>query len=199
MAKQRTSVAASPPTDTVKTNVIGGIITAVLLAGGSAVWAYAPGTWKWFVDALSAIWAHLMAPSRVSTWWLYILYAVGAGALLVVALIVRETLTKTTGPTYLDYKEDRFLGAVWRWQYAGGSPTGAWAFCPACDTMLVYGHQRGFGDVTTTLHCETCKRDVLTEQGDKDYLVNKVYRQIDRNLRTGAWKNYVEHTAEAQT
>ncbi len=185
--------------DSIKTNVIGGVLTAAVLGIAGAVWAFVPSAWKWFTDLLASVWAHLTSPATIPTWWLYILYAVGAGVLLVVALIVRESFKKTTGPTFTDYKEDRFLGAVWRWRYAGGSPTGAWAFCPACDTMLVYGHKHGFGEVTTVLHCETCKRDVLTEQGDKDYLVNKVYRQIDRNLRTGAWKNYVERTAEAQT
>lgn len=184
--------------DSIKTNVIGGVLTAAVLSIAGAVWAFVPSAWKWFTDLLTSVWAHLTSPAIVPTWWLYILYAVGAGALLVVALIVRESFKKT-GPMFTDYTEDRFFGAVWRWRYAHGGPTGTWAFCPGCDTVLVYSYQRNYGDLMTTLHCETCHRDIATEPGDRDDLVGKVHRQIDRKVRTGEWKNYVERTAEGQT
>lgn len=185
--------------DSIKTNVIGGVLTAAVLGIAGGVWAFVPSAWKWFTDLLGSVWAHLTSPATVPTWWLYILYAVGAGVLLVVALAVRESFKKTTGPTFTDYKEDRFFGVVWRWRYAQGGPTGTWAFCPRCDTVLVYSYRHDYGDTKTTLHCETCRVDLATEPGDKDDLVGKIHRQIDRKIRTGDWKNYVERTATAQT
>ncbi|MBL8308014.1 MAG: hypothetical protein JNM33_15085 [Rubrivivax sp.] len=188
----------SSGSDSIKTNVIGGVIAGAVLAVGGAVWAFAPAAWKWFTDLLASIWAHLTSAATVPTWWLYILYAISAAAVLTVALRVRAAATSTE-PTFTDYTEDRFMGAVWRWRYAHGAPTGTWAFCPRCDTVLVYSYQRDYGDLKTTLHCETCRVDIATEPGDRDDLVGKVHRQIDRKIRTGEWKNYVERAAPAQT
>ena len=103
---------------------------------------------------------------------------------------------RNTDPTVTDYREDRFFGTVWRWHYAHGGPDGIWAFCPSCDTVLVYSYQRDFGDLKTTLHCETCNRAILTEPGDRDNLVGKVHRQIDRKIRSGEWKDCVEHKGD---
>lgn len=113
--------------------------------------------------------------------------------LVTVALVVRES-TKKTSPSLADYTEDRFFGVVWRWRYAQGGPSGAWAFCPKCDTILVYSYRHDYGDFKTTLHCETCEVDLATESGNKDDLVGKVHRQIDRKLRTGEWKSYAQPT-----
>ena len=80
--------------DSIKTNVIGGVLTAAVLGIGGAVWAFAPSAWKWFTDLLGSVWAHLTSPATVPTWWLYIFYAVGAAALLAVALVIRESFKK---------------------------------------------------------------------------------------------------------
>lgn len=61
--------------------------------------------------------------------------------------------------------------------------------------MLVYGYEYPpHSDQTTVLTCETCIRPLLHNRGDKDYLVAKVRRQIDRKLRTGEWKNALPKT-----
>lgn len=181
--------------DSIKINVIGGVLTAAVLGAGGAVWAFAPSGWKWFAELLGSMWAHLTGPATVPTWWLYILYAIGTVALAAVVLIVRESVKKET---FTEYTKDRFFGAVWRWRYAHRVPAGIWAFCPSCDTVLVYSHDGTLFDQRTTLHCETCERSICTQPGDKDELVGKVQRQIDRKIRTGEWKNYVERI-EAQT
>jgi ribosomal protein S27E len=183
--------------DSIKNSVIGGVLTAAVLGIGGAIWAFVPDAWKWFTDLLGSAWEHLTSPATVPTWSLYVLYTVGAAALLVVALIVRESFKKT-GPSFTDYEEDRFFGVVWRWGYAHGRPTGTWAFCPSCDTVLVYSYRYDYGHQKTTLHCETCNHDLATESGDKDDIVAKVHRQIDRKIRTGEWKN-LERTMNAKS
>ena len=187
---------AGTSSDSIKTNVIGGIVTAGVLAIVGAVWAFAPGAWIWFTHLLGSMWAHLTSAASVPTWWLYVLYAISAAVVLTVGLRVRKAVMNTES-TVTDYTEDRFFGAVWRWRYAHGGPTGTWAFCPRCDTVLVYSYRRDYGAVKTTLHCETCDLDIAAEPGDRDDLLGKVHRQIDRKIRTGEWKNYVERKAEA--
>ena len=177
--------------NSIKSNVIGGVLTAGCLAIVAYIWAFAPGVWKWFTDLLASIWTHLTTPASVPTWWLYALYAISAITVLTLALRIRSAI-KATGPIVTEYREDRFFGAIWRWKYFQGGPTGIWAFCPACDTVLVYSYQRDFGDLKTALHCETCNRTILTESGDKDDLQGKVHRQIDRKIRNGEWKNNIE-------
>jgi hypothetical protein len=183
--------------DSIKTSVIGGVLTAAVLAIAGAAWGYLPG-WKWFTDHLTLIWAHLTSPATVPTWWLYILYAVGAGVLLVIALAGWATLTAKKRPTYTGYKQDRFFGVVWRWQYDNGRLAAPCAFCPSCDMRLVYSSEMyGLHGATTTLHCEVCRKDWVTESGELGDLVDKVGRQIDRKIRSGEWRNYVERSPAA--
>ena len=73
---------AESSSDSIKTSVIGGVLTAGVLAIVAFVWAFAPGAWKWFADLLVSIWAHLTSSASVPTWWLYVLYAISAVALL---------------------------------------------------------------------------------------------------------------------
>ena len=189
---------ADSSSDSIKNNVIGGVVAGVVLAIGGAVWAFAPNAWKWFTDLVSSVWAHLTSSASVPTWWLYVLYIAGAAWLVRIGLGVYAA-TSSNEPTSSDYREDRFFGAIWRWHYAHGGPAGTWAFCPTCDTVLVYSYQRDYGELKTTLSCETCNRTVYSESGDKDDLVGKVHRQIDRRIRTGEWKNYVERKTAPQT
>jgi hypothetical protein len=71
---------------------------------------------------------------------------------------------------------------VWRWNYNyHGQPANLRAYCPTCDTQLVYTEDRFPDRVWFT--CEHCNCRYYEENGDKDYALAKVYRQIDRNLR----------------
>ena len=108
---------ADSSSDSIKTNVIGGVIAGAVLAIGGAVWAFAPGALKWFTDLLSSLWAHFSSSASVPTWWLYVLYVVGTVWVARVGFSIYAA-TSNKEPTYADYREDRFLGAVWRWHYA---------------------------------------------------------------------------------
>ena len=161
--------------------VAAGVITAAILAAASFI----PGAWAWFVDLLSRFWWHLQRSSEAPNWLLYLL---GIFSVFWIIGIVLRINTEFSNP----YVEDRYFGALWRWQYSNGAPIGIWAFCLRCDTVLVYSFNYGlYGEVSTNLFCETCNSIVLTQPGDKDLLVAKVHRQIDKKLRTREWKRNV--------
>jgi ribosomal protein S27E len=180
---------ADSKVSTIATRVIAGVLTA------GAVWAASliPGALEWVSASAASIWSHLKGTSSLPNWSLYLLFMMSIPSVF----LVINRMRKDKGPHISQYTEDSFFGVTWRWHYSfGNSPTNIWAFCPHCETMLVYGYEYPFnGDRTTVLTCETCSRPLLHNRGDRDYLVAKVHRQIDRNLRTGAWKNAFPSTS----
>ena len=186
---------AESTTQKVKVELIAGFILAGALAAIGYVWAFAPKAWDWLAAKCSSFFAYLASPGTVPTWWLYLLHFVlGCVALLLLIGIYQHYTDKE--PSVRNYIQDNFFGAVWRWTYFNQQPFGTWAYCPTCDTQLVYNYKLGgYGLTKTTLHCEHCSRDVCEFSGDKESAVAQVERQINRKIRNGEWKNYVEPKA----
>ncbi|WP_310447197.1 hypothetical protein [Thiobacillus sp.] len=166
--------------------VIAGLIVAAVLGAISFV----PGAFKWVSEVATNFWSHLRGTSEFPNWSLYLLALMSIHTLVYLAARV----IKPKGPNVATYNHDTFLDLKWRWSYISGLPANAWAFCPHCDTMLVYSEvgSRFDPDRKTVLTCETCNRDLLHHEGGKDYLVQKIHRQIDRKIRTGEWQSAVE-------
>ena len=167
------------------------VISGVLVVG--VLWALSriPGLLHWIGDIGVASWSHLKGASGLPNWSLYLLVLIAIQSLL--NLIKR--LRKPKGPNISAYNQDSFLGVIWRWSYIGNNPRNAWAFCPYCDTVLVYSERRAkysYSIEETILTCETCNREMLKHEGDKNYLVDKIHRQIDRIIRTGEWETKIK-------
>lgn len=161
----------------------GTVFATVLAAGFLAVWS---GVWSWAVGIAGRFWVHLGGAVLVPVWLLYVL---GACALAVLVGFAAWLWT-LLGPEWKTYTADSFFGADWEWHYFSGNIIGGlWAYCPACKTSLIYNETlAGWNQPpTVALHCERCRRDVVTHQGDKDYLLSVVKRQIHRNIRTDEW------------
>ena len=160
------------------------VIATVLSAG--ALWALAkiPGLVHWVADTCVSFWGHLKGTTAIPNWALYVFAIVASHS----SVVLIKRFAKPRGPRVTEYTQDSFLGLTWRWSYTySGHPSGPWAFCPQCDTQLVYGHDYSGLNQTTVLTCETCGYPVLNHDGDKDYLVAKILRQIDRKTRNGEW------------
>lgn len=169
----------------VKSQVIAGLILATIIGGLSLI----PNVFRWVADISSRFWNHLIRTSELPHWGLYLLALMSLQTLIYWIIVA----LKSKGPNVADYNQDTFLGLKWRWSYVSGCPTGAWAFCPHCDTVLVYSENSSFDPVhRTTLTCETCNRIMLEHEGNKDYLVEKVHRQIDRKMRNGEWLGVIQ-------
>ena len=166
--------------------VIAGLVVAAVLGAISFV----PGALKWVADVATDFWSHLRGTSVFPNWSLYFL------ALMSIHTLVywMARVVKPKGPSVAAYNHDTFLGLKWRWSYISGCPANAWAFCPHCDTMLVYSEvgSRYDPDRKTVLTCETCNDDLLHHEGSRDYLVERIHRQIDRKIRNGEWLHVIE-------
>ena len=160
--------------------IVAGLVVAAVVGAISFI----PGVFKWVAASVIDLWIHLRGTSWFPNWSVYLLVLMSIHTL--VYWIAR--VTKPKGPNVTAYNQDTFLGLKWRWLYIAGRPANAWAFCPHCDTVLVYSEDTR----QTVLTCETCARDLLQHEGDKDYLVQKIRRQIERKIRSGEWKQVVE-------
>jgi len=166
--------------------VIAGIVIV------AALWAILAilGTKVWLSDTAVLIWNHLLETSELPNWGLYLLIAIGTPTFIQFLVIIK----KPKGPSIASYNHDTFLGLNWRWSYLSEHPVSAWAFCPDCDTALIYSDigSRFDPDRKTVLTCDTCNHDLLYHEGNKDYLVQRIHRQIETKIRNEEWKHVVE-------
>ena len=170
------------------------VAAGVLTAGVVAAIAFVPELYGWISSIVFSLVGHLSSTTVLPNWVLYLLAFISIPFL---GLIVK-TITGIRGPRISQYTKDSFLGLVWRWGYTfWDKPEDIWAFCPRCDTSLIYSHEypaHKNHETVTRLFCETCNRSVLEHDGDKGYLVSKIYRQIDRKIRTKEWISVVKNT-----
>ena len=168
------------------TQVIAGLVVAVIISAVSFVL----GAFKWVMEVAIDFRNHIFEVSVLPNWILYPLAVMSISTIIYWASVA----TKQKYPKISAYKQDSFLGLKWRWSYISGSPVNAWAYCPDCDTMLVYSESGSYYDSykKTVLTCETCCQVLLNHEGDRNYLVEKIHRQIDRKIRNGDWERIVE-------
>lgn len=161
----------------------------IVAAVGGVVGLIYTDLWAWIRETAKAVWAHLVRLSEVPHWLMYVVGTV----LLIAAVQWIARWISSLDPGFKAYSKDSLFGVTWRWQFYGDRPIGAWAFCSTCDATLVYSESgsRYSGGEQVELTCETCNASRLRHDGDKDYLVAKVLREVERRIRTGEWSTHV--------
>ena len=164
-----------------------GIVIALIAAGLSAIF-YVPGILPRLNDSYLLIHKNLLATYTIPNWVFYLLLL----CVLYVAVSLSILFVKPRQPKVSTYRKDDFLGITWRWSYQRKLPVDPWCFCPDCNTELVYTYTGSRSDQETELFCETCNITKLRHDGDKNYLINRVLRLIERKIRTGEWKTEIQ-------
>lgn len=166
----------------IRNGIIITVVSAAILYGATFI----PGLYRWFVNLLLWSGRFFAEPVTIGRW--LFTFACLLAAVTVIRFVRPLFRRGKRERGVSDYRTDRFFGLVWRWTYGfGGQPQGIWCFCPDCDTQLVYTQDR-FPD-RIWLTCEYCNRRLYEADGTRDYVVSQVYRQIDRKIRNGSWKN----------
>ena len=164
--------------------VAGGLILALILYP----LGYALPILKWIWGIIASCLAYLRSPSSMPRWLVAIL---AIGCIPTFFRVFKRFLPTPVNP--LAYTQDTFFGLVWRWSYPL-SPTSdqTWCFCPKCDTRLVYNEDHLALTGSFQFFCETCNQGVAEIPGnDVGVILNRVIRQIERNVRTDIWKERI--------
>jgi hypothetical protein len=166
-----------------KIALVSGIIS-ILIVGSVLAILYVPGVSPWLNDTYLFVHTHLIATYTIPNWMLYLLLL----CVLYVAVSFLILCVKPRQAKVTSYKQDTFLDIIWRWSYQRKVPVDPWCFCPDCYTELVYSYTGSRSHQETELFCETCNITKLRHDGDKNYLINRVIRLIERKIRTEEWK-----------
>jgi len=169
-----------------------GIVATVV--GGIAL-ALLAKLWPPAMKALAWCWAKIVAAVGlfsnsygVPGWVLGLLIL---SALPTALRFVRSLRTSEELP-YLRYLEDTFYGAKWRWSWVSGNVANLWAFCPHCDSELVYDDSscRQFMSTEhkTDFICEHCGhvRVATVLGGNLAYALSAIDREIRRKVRSNS-------------
>lgn len=160
--------------------------------------------WSWSAAVLEAGWrAAGEAISVFGRWlsrsdprpnWLWSgLWIVSAIALMIGS---RGLIRRQRSRSFRSYTNGTFGNVVWRWKYWKHEPIRLEPFCPECDMAITYWEgSRGvsrnsllFEDVVE-LYCERCGgQPKYAAKGSYKDLLAEVSRRIERNVRTGEWK-----------
>jgi ribosomal protein S27E len=179
---------ASDEKHSIRNGIVIAVVSAAVLYGATFIPGLARGV-AHVALSVGRFLADIIALPR----WLFIIICIFA--LVAVYRLVRPFFARAPrGASVKDYLMDRFFGVVWRWRYGfSGSPQDIWCFCPRCDTQLVYTEDRFPDRVWFT--CENCDERLCESEGSKEYVLSKVFRQIDRKIRNGEWKHGVARNA----
>lgn len=140
------------------------------------------------LQALQAGLAHLGRGTTLPNWSVYLLSACALACAWQVGKASGATPRRLHTPQRAHYLTDRFLDVQWSWIYdANERPKNLWAACPECATRLVSFVTKPPEERRTKMFCEHCRVTLVSEPGDREYLLSRVARQVERKLRTGLW------------
>lgn len=184
--------------DGIPTKVTVGVITGVILTAlGYIERSWLPIAWSEIVWLFGVVWSWLATGHSVYGWLLIILiiFTTVACFCLVAALVYQIPQFN-----WSNYRQDTFLGFVWRWDYFGNRIGDPVPYCCHCDTQIVPQETSEYGStfqrqIFTSYVCDHCntndKRNESFQQTQ-----NKVSRQIDRKLRNDEWKKALPNATE---
>ena len=131
--------------------VLAGVILLLISAIIPQLRGFLVKSLLWVWGGLTWVWAALIAKYLVPGW---VIVIAGLWALVRLWRTVKH-LSQATPPAYLNYTEDRFDGAVWRWSWDADNISDIWCFCPLCDAQLVPSE----GYTETAFICDRCPSD----------------------------------------
>jgi len=179
----------------IKVRVISGLLLAAILGIATLF----PSAISWAINLAEKLYNHLKCSVSIPYFLLY--FFILTSAIVILFGLFNLLSKKEKKQEITDYTQDSFFGVTWRWGYNNGldSHLRPWCFCPNCETRLVYSENYFGNEKYTVLRCEYCNKDVLKELGSKEYLINKVIRQIERKVNTGEWVNEIQKREQSHT
>jgi hypothetical protein len=201
----------NPIRDGIIATVVGGIILGILAWIFEGVRNIIKAFFDLLVSSLISIkdfvvdlWNYFQSPVTVNwglVWLLSLLSFVALWKLfqpIISRLISKNKTPQPYKPRLDDYRKDVVFGMVWEWNSIYGTmPSEPAGFCRNCSTRLVYS--RDIFSEKTSVICQRCNQTIKTFDGDLDFALSTVRREIERRIKTGQWQHIVtrEHNEKA--
>jgi hypothetical protein len=156
--------------------------------------------WIWVISAGTEIWTWAWTTTPVWNAAFYGMILILAVALVAAVVGIIRSLRR---PEWYKYAEDIFDGVLWRWRYSDRRIVDLVPLCPNCDMALAYRSSLksagwGFGQ-DAELFCERCDDAIIQKySGPYHQLEHSIIRKVDRNIRTGDWKEIVSKRTSAR-
>ena len=165
---------------------------------GTAIGGLLLGLLQWLTGFISIVW-HACKSAVI---WLYhfllLSIPVPLWLIIIISPIIISTLIKfyvgfkkkdVELSTFRDYNQDDIMGVRWRWRYTfNGGIDNLYCLCQSDSTQLVYTYDYR----QLYFRCETCGEKFGLFEGDHNFVLGMIERQIQRKLRSGEWKAIVE-------
>lgn|SRR3990172_993287 len=178
------------------------VIAGAILTGLASLVAYLAGWWPNIVSFVSEIGSLGASSTRVPNWLLALLILAGTVVLVLVGVTLWALLfSRDAPPSFRSYTEDVVFGIRWRWRYdTGGVIYNLVSFCPKCDYQIFPRNVAAFQPVDRLQYkCEDCGAVVREFEIAFEEIESRVMRHIQKNLRTGAWRELVNAQRHANT
>jgi hypothetical protein len=182
----------------VRNGVIATVIGSITMAALGEMWPPAKKAGIWLWDKISWLASLFVDMYYLQGWLLALLLLLS----LVTVIRFLVSLKGQKVPAFPSYVEDQLFGAKWRWSWIAGEVSNLWAFCPRCDSELVYDDSSCNSlyydtPAKTDFICEHCHRDTVASVpgGNKSYAISVVQREIRRRIRTNEYKSVVQPEA----
>ncbi len=179
--------------DPVWSKVIAAGIIAVLGIGAT----YFAGLWPKIGILFSHVWNFFTGKTPLYNWLIIILSIPFIIIFIVIIAYLKDLIfgknESADSLKFREYNSDIFYTLKWRWKVGSdGLPYDVTPFCPKCDYQIIPQFASAFRVAPRyEFKCEDCGFDGGSFEGEYDELEQKVKLKIQKNLRTGKWKEKI--------
>lgn len=183
----------SPKIERPSTKVIVGVLTSVIATFViSTTSLYGPSALTLASLKLAELRDCLSSVHMVPGW---LLAGVGFVLLLSCGYVVGtlfKLLPWKAKPAWHAYSADTFSDLLWRWSYRDKSIESLTPHCPHCDIELLIRKRDQAPPVYVYFVCDNCGKTKLRKPGTYAHIQERTTCKIERNIRSGDWKQRAE-------
>jgi hypothetical protein len=166
------------------------VVASLIVA---AILAFVPGLFSGLVEVFTKVFKWLGTSTPVWNWLLLALIALSIAFFATIALIAFVRVLKKIDTN--KYIKDTFMGFVWRWRINENEIYDIVPFCPKCDMQIYPKNVQGpryLEENKVRIECDDCRGFAEILNYSPDDLIDHVRRQIEKNIRTGEWRNRIK-------
>ena len=166
------------------------IIAAGMLGLITIIGTYLTGVWPVIVKWIIHAWNFITSNTSTPNWLLGLMTILCVLFIFLVLVNIKDRFSQSKPViTYRSYTKDNFEGLLWSWDYFGNRIDQLQSLCPECHyEILPQVASSYYPGPLYDYSCEECGYTAGTKEGYPDDLNQKIELKIQKNVRTGQWK-----------